>query len=157
MMSALARAAGPDTDSSAKLVIFSRLWDRYALARLIALYEENYRLCMDLLDVARAGSNGWCLTADSALPPLSIAILDRAPYTLTLQMEFEKGGPELVVSCRLYLDLKVCDALFFMDRRQVEGTAQGQERGLQNQWADGLRFQKWLYYLKDQGYASQRL
>ncbi len=72
-------------------------------------------------------------------------------------MEYEKGGPELVVSCRLYMDLKVCDALLFMDRQQVGGTFQEQERTLENQWADSLRFQKWLYYLKDQGYASQRL
>lgn len=157
MISDLAWATDPDTDSSVKFALLSRLWDRYALARLIALYEENYRLCMDLLDLAQSKSNHWYLASAPVLPSLSVSILDRAPYTLTLGMEYEKGGPELVVSCRLYMDLKVCDALLFMDRQQVDGTFQEQERTLENQWADSLRFQKWLYYLKDQGYASQRL
>jgi uncharacterized protein YqiB (DUF1249 family) len=133
----------------------SRFLDRYAFARLMAVYEENYHLCMDLLILTSGISDYWSLTADAVLPPIWVAVVNRAPYTLTLEMQFEEGGPEFVVSCRLYLDLKVCDVLFFSDRKQPETVLRKRERGMDVLWAKSLQFQKWLYYLKDQGYARQ--
>ncbi len=148
-------AAGSCRRSSVNLVVLSRLWERSAFARLIELYEENYRLCVEILGVDDQDANDWYLIADPKLPTLAVTFLNQAPYTRTLEMQFVRGGPELVVSCRLYMDLKVCDALFFMDRKQGGGIPEEKVRGLQGQWAHSLRFQKWLYYLKDQGYARK--
>jgi hypothetical protein len=41
---------------------------------------------MDLLDLAQSKSNHWYLVSAPVLPSLSVSILDRAPYTLTLGM-----------------------------------------------------------------------
>jgi uncharacterized protein YqiB (DUF1249 family) len=116
---------------------------------LMAIYENNYhrlhRLMGGFLNVAPvtvSSIEGDC--------DLKLTLLERTPYTLTLQLTYEflpqtelNDAPNLYV--RVFEDARLCSAEAVLDHPKA--------RTLEARWQRNIFLNKWLDYLLDRGYT----
>ena len=139
------------------------------LARLMDLYERNYRRLAELLggtDAPFDTAASWPAN-DSVRQglPLFATVTERSPYTLELRLTYRFQGaegvelaPDLLV--KLYRDARSVEALAASGepprgwRAAHPGAAE--QAFLDNQWRRNVLLAKWLDYLLDQGYSFVR-
>ncbi|MDD3762115.1 MAG: DUF1249 domain-containing protein [Nevskiales bacterium] len=132
----------------------------HRIARLIDLYEHNFRLLQRLVpeldapyDQAVSRSHSDC--------PLHLEVADRDRYTLTLRLSYEfidehgmRRQPDLWV--RVYRDASVAEALECSHRppwRAEDEADPAAHAFLSEQWRRNLMLNKWLEYLLEHGHG----
>jgi len=120
-------------------------WDRKPLSLLIALYEENYRLCLHHLGPSRS----WlplCQLNGKGPWPLMVKLMGRSTYTSTFEIGFASSRIQPTFIARLYDDLKVCEVLAFAESGSPWRMPLGSNLDLEPRWLRNMAFQKWIHY-----------
>jgi uncharacterized protein len=122
-------------------------------------FHKLFRLAPDLLRIQ------CCATAEtSGRPTLYIRILERNPYTLTVELthRFESeidGRVEPAVKIRIYLDAKSAEVLRDTSRPlrfQVPQKNPAPEIVLDYKWTINYFLERWLDHCIEQGYRFNR-
>jgi uncharacterized protein YqiB (DUF1249 family) len=112
---------------------------------LIALYEENYRLCQHHLGPSASWLPFRQLTEKGRLP-LVVKIIGRSTYTTTFEIGFATNRIQPSFVTRLYEDLQVCEVLAYSEFGKPWKMPAGPHLDLESRWSRNMAFQKWMHY-----------
>lgn len=129
-----------------------------SFAGLMTLYESNYIRLRQLVGPLDKLA-GYLRSEVAREPPLSIEVLQRAPYTTNLRMTywFERGeqgsiaDPDLVL--RLYHDARMVEVLSCRNggrHRLLSRYPSSGRSAIQRRWTNNIMLYKWLEYCIDQ-------
>lgn len=128
------------------------------------LCESNYgnlmRLVPGLIDL-----RGTIYTSVAGKPDLCISIIDRSPYTRTIELNhcFEKNLQEFLapaVRIRVYLDVKSVEVLCDQHRLHIERVSRKSsmlKEIMEYKWTLNCFLEKWLTHCLKLGYQFNRL
>jgi uncharacterized protein YqiB (DUF1249 family) len=134
-----------------------------SFAGLMTLYESNY---IRLRQLAGPPDKlpGRLLSELPGEPPLSLEIIERAPYTTSVLMTYwfegERGGiadPNLVL--RLYHDARMAEVVSCRNggRHRLLGRYACSGRSeIQRRWTTNMMLHKWLEYCIDRHHFEER-
>jgi hypothetical protein len=88
------------------------------------VFEENYRLLLQLLPEMEAGGDRYYLAADDGTQPLEILVLERARYTTFIELSkpFYVQGvwmPDLSMQLRIYHDAGVVEVVAYQGCQRI--------------------------------------
>jgi uncharacterized protein len=123
---------------------------------LMTLYESNY-IRLGWLAADLRGLAGERRSRVASDVELKLTVLERGPYTTTLQLTYAFGGapewpdaPDLGV--RVYHDARVAEAHAFGTQARPLARAALDGGDLESRWARNVMLNKWLEYCVDRGH-----
>jgi uncharacterized protein YqiB (DUF1249 family) len=148
-------------DTSEKVL---KLVQPRSFAGLMTLYESNYIRLRQLVGPLRA-LPGHLRSEISGEPPLSLEVIERAPYTTSVLMTYWFDGGEAGpiadpdLTLRLYHDAGMAEVLSCRNGGRhglLSHYAYSGRSELQRRWATNMMLHKWLEYCIDRHHFDDR-